>query len=588
MAIPDQFLDELVARSDIADVVGSYVHLTPKGGSLWGCCPFHNEKTPSFHVVPDRQMYKCFGCGKGGGVISFVMEIEHLPFMEAVRLLAQRAGMEMPESGVSDDFRRKKERLLALNKEAARFFHQRLLSPEGAAGAEYLFGKRRLSRGVVTRFGLGVSPDGWDGLLTAITAKGYTKRELLDAGLAVDSKKGRVYDRFRGRVMFPIIDLRGDVIGFGGRVLDGSEPKYLNSPDTIIYNKSRNLFALNLARKSKQGRIILTEGYMDTISLHQAGFDCAVASLGTSLTQEHAHLLSRYTKEAVIAYDGDTAGVSAAQRAIPILEKTGIQVKVLQVRGAKDPDEFIQKYGREAFQKLITGSENHIEYRLRQIQSQYNLEDDTQRVDFLRACAAMLATLPSPVEREVYGSRMAALAGVTPETMAQEIKREGERRLRQAKKQQERKDLTPAMQLQPRNYGIRYENLRSARAEEGVLRLMLLEPSLFRQDLGLKPEQFSCPLLGKVYTLLLQQLEEGRNVQLSTLAGELEPQEMSHLASILDQPESLPNSGQALRDYITIIQTEALKRSGEGELDPLLAARNKFREKKAYGGSVHE
>ncbi len=588
MAIPEAFLDELVARNEISDVVSSYVHLTRKGNNLWGLCPFHNEKTPSFSVSTDKQIYHCFGCGKGGGVISFIMEIENLPFVEAVRLLAQRSGMELPENGENEGYRRRKERLLALNKEAARFFHQRLLSPQGAAGAEYLFGKRKLSKGVVTRFGLGMSPDGWDGLITAMIAKGYTKRELLDAGLAVDNKKGRIYDRFRNRVMFPIIDLRGEVIGFGGRVLDGSEPKYLNSPDTVIYNKSRNLFALNLARKSKQGRIILTEGYMDTISLHQAGFDCAVASLGTSLTQEHAHLLSRYTKEAVIAYDGDGAGVSAAQRAIPILEKTGIQVKVLQVRGAKDPDEFIQKYGREAFQKLITGSENHIEYRLRQIQTKYNLEDDTQRVDFLRECAAMLATLPSPVEREVYGGRMAALAGVSPETMAQEIKREGERRLRQAKKQQERKDLTPAIQLQPKNYGIRYENLRSARAEEGVLRLMLLEPDLFRDIPDLKPEQFSSPLLGKVYALLLRRLEEGRSIQLSTLAAELEPQEMSHLASILEQPESLPNSRQALRDYIAIIQTEALKRGGDGELDPLLAARNKFREKKAYGGNGHE
>ena len=587
MAIPEAFLDELVARSEISDVVSSYVHLTRKGNNLWGLCPFHNEKTPSFSVSTDKQIFHCFGCGKGGGVISFVMEIEHLPFVEAVRVLAQRAGMELPENGENEGYRRRKERLLALNKEAARFFHQLLLSPAGAAGAEYLFGKRRLSKGIVTRFGLGMSPDSWDGLLTAMAEKGYTKRELLDAGLAVDSKKGRIYDRFRNRVMFPIIDLRGEVIGFGGRVLDGSEPKYLNSPDTLIFNKSRNLFALNLARKSKQGRIILTEGYMDTISLHQAGFDCAVASLGTSLTQEHAHLLSRYTKEAVIAYDGDSAGVSAAQRAIPILEKTGLSVKVLQVRGAKDPDEFIQTYGREAFQKLISGSENHIEYRLRQIQSQYNLEDDAQKVEFLRACAALLATLPSPVEREVYGGRMAALAGVSPETMAQEVQREGKRRLRQAQKQQERRDLTPAVQLQPRSYGIRYENLRSARAEEGVLRLMLLEPELIREVPDLRAEQFSSPLLGKVYTLLRRRLEAGHSVQLSTLAGELEPQEMSHLAAILEQPESLANSRQALHDYIAILETEAAKR-GDGEVDPLLAAREKFREKKSYGGSGHE
>ena len=584
MAIPEAFIDELVARSEISDVVSSYVHLTRKGNNLWGLCPFHSEKTPSFSVSPEKQIYHCFGCGKGGGVISFVMEMENLPFVEAVRLLAQRAGMEMPESGGSESYRRRKERLLALNKEAARFFHAKLRSPEGAAGAEYLFRKRGLSQGIVTRFGLGVAPDGWDNLIRAMQEKGYTKRELLDAGLAVDNKKGRVYDRFRNRVMFPIIDLRGEVIGFGGRVLDDSTPKYLNSPDTVIYNKSRNLFALNIAKKSKLGRIILTEGYMDTISLHQAGFDCAVASLGTSLTAEHAQLLSKYTKEAVIAYDGDGAGVKAAQRAIPILEKTGIQVRVLQMRGAKDPDEFIKKFGREAFAKLLDQSENHIDYRLRQIQVKYDLEDDAQRVEFLREAAAMLSTLSSPVEREVYGAKAAAAAGITAEAMAQEVKREYYRRVKQAKKQQERKDLTPAAQLQPREYGIRYANMRSGRAEEGVLRLMLLEPGLFRETGSLTAEQFSVPVLGKVYGLLQKRFREGRSTQLAALAGELTPEEMSHLAAILDRPEDLANSQRALRDYISIIQTEALKRTGENQMDPLLAAREKYREKKAYGG----
>ena len=513
------------------------------------------------------------------------MEMENLPFVEAVRFLAQRAGMEMPETGENEGYRRRKERLLALNKEAARFFHATLCSPAGAAGAEYLFGKRGLSRGTVTRFGLGVAPDGWDHLIETMKSKGYTKRELLDAGLAVDNKKGRVYDRFRNRVMFPIIDLRGEVIGFGGRVLDDSTPKYLNSPDTVIYNKSRNLFALNIAKRSKLGRIILTEGYMDTISLHQAGFDCAVASLGTSLTQEHAQLLSRYTKEAVIAYDGDGAGVKAAQRAIPILEKTGIQVKVLQMRGAKDPDEFIKKYGREAFARLLDQSENHIEYRLRQIQVKYDLTDDGQKVEFLREAAAMISTLPSPVEREVYGGRAAESAGVTPEAMAQEVKREYQRRMKAAQKQQERRDLTPAAQLQPKAYGIRYPNMRSGRAEEGVLRLMLLEPALFREAGTLTPEQFSVPVLGRVYAMLRERFEQGRSTQFSALAGELTPEETSFLSGILEKPESLAHSQQALRDYIAVIQTEALKRTGESEnADPLLAARDKFREKKAYGG----
>ena len=586
MAIPESFIDELVARSEITDVVSSYVRLTRKGSNYWGLCPFHNEKTPSFSVSQEKQIYHCFGCGKGGGVISFIMAIENLPFVEAVRLLAQRAGMEVPETGENEGYRRRKERLLTLNKEAARFFHETLKGPAGAAGAEYLFGKRGLSRGTVTRFGLGVAPDGWDNLIQAMTAKGFSKRELLDAGLAVDSKKGRIYDRFRNRVIFPIIDLRGEVIGFGGRVLDDSTPKYLNSPDTPVYNKSRNLFALNIARKSKQGRIILTEGYMDTISLHQAGFDCAVASLGTSLTQEHAQLLSRYTKEAIIAYDGDGAGVKAAQRAIPILEQTGIQVRVLRVTGAKDPDEFIKTYGPEAFGRLLNQSENHIEYRLRQIAAQYDLSDDQQKVEYLRSAAEMLSTLPSPVEREVYGVRVAEQTGLSADTMAREIQQAYNRRIKKAKKQQERRDLTPSIQLQPKERGLRYENLRSALAEEGLLRLMMLEPALFREadPTGLEPERFSAPLLGKVYDLLRERFRRGSSTQLAALAGVLEPEEMSHMVQILEKPEDLSHSQQALRDYIDVIETEAVTRTGQAEVDPLMAARKKFREKKAYGG----
>ena len=299
MAIPSSFKDELVARSDIVDVVSDYVTLTPKGGSYWGLCPFHGEKTPSFHVLPDRQLYHCFGCGKGGGVVSFVMEMENLPFLDALRLLAKRAGMEFPEGDLDESSRRKRNRLLNLNKEAARFFHSQLHSPVGQPGLDYLQ-RRGLSKGIMTRFGLGFAPDSWDSLIRAMAQKGYEKRDLLDAGLAVSNQKGSIYDRFRNRVMFPIIDLRGDVIGFGGRVLGEGTPKYLNSPDTPVFNKSRNLFALNLAKNTKLGRIVLTEGYMDTISLYQAGFDCAVASLGTSLTADHAKLLSRFTKEVVI------------------------------------------------------------------------------------------------------------------------------------------------------------------------------------------------------------------------------------------------------------------------------------------------
>ena len=583
MPIPERFLDELIARTDIVDLVPESVRLTKKGNSYWGCCPFHSEKTPSFHVVPDRQMYKCFGCGKGGGAINFVMEMENLPFRDAVEVLAKRAGLEMPADtgGPSAGARARREKLLAINKQAARTFHKWLYEPEGAQGLAYLR-KRGLSQRTLTRFGLGFAPNRWDALIEALAQEGYDKRDLLDAGLAVNNKDGRIYDRFRNRVMFPIIDIRGEVIGFGGRVMDDSTPKYLNSPDTPVYNKSRNVFALNIAKKSKAGRVILTEGYMDTISLHQAGFDSAVASLGTSLTAEHAQLLSRYFPEAIISYDGDGAGIAAAQRAIPLLEKAGLKVRVLRVTGAKDPDEFIKSYGRDAFARLLDQSENQVDYRLDQLRAQYNLEDDTQRVAFLQDAAQLLSTLSSPVEREIYGGHAAQAAGVSPEVMAQEVKKAFSRRVRKQQKQQERRDLTPAVQLQPKQRGLRYENIRSARAEEGVIRLLLLDPSLAGDMEQLREEDFSSPLLGKAYALLLRRARDGLSTQLPLLAGELTGEEMDHLAYVAGQPESLANSRRSLADYIAVIRGEALKRSGVSGDDLLLAAQQKNFQKKAY------
>ena len=581
MALPDHFLDELIARTDLVDLVSQSVRLTKKGNSYWGCCPFHSEKTPSFHVVPDRQIYKCFGCGKGGGAINFVMELENLSFREAVEVLAKRAGMAMPQWGSSPGARERREKLLTINREAARIFHRWLYQPEGAAGLDYLR-RRGLSKATLTRFGLGFAPDRWDGLITQLGQMGYDKRDLLDAGLAVNNRDGRIYDRFRNRVMFPIIDVRGEVIGFGGRVMDDSTPKYLNSPDTPVYNKSRSIFALNLAKRSKADRVILTEGYMDTIALHQAGFDSAVASLGTALTPDHAQLLSRYFRQAILAYDGDKAGVSAAQRAIPLLEKAGLKVRVLRVTGAKDPDEYIKAYGPDAFARLLDQSENQVDYRLAQLQSQYNLEDDGQRVTFLQEAAKLLATLPSPVEREIYGGHAAQTAGITPEAMAMEVKKAVSQRLRREEKQLTRKVLTPASQLQPQSRALRYENIRSARAEEGVIRLLMLDPAIHRSLDGLEPEEFSSPLLSRAYDLLRQRAQEGLSTQLAALAGEFDAEEMAHLAQVADQPETLANSGRALADYIAVIRREALRRSGGSESQLLLAAQRKNLEKKAY------
>lgn len=592
MAIPEQFIDELVARSDIADVVSSYVHLTQKGGNLWGLCPFHNEKTPSFAVSPDKQIYHCFGCGKGGGVISFIMEMENLSYPDAIRLLAQRAGMEVPDTGTDEAGRKKRARILEANKQAARFYYEYLNSPGGKRVQDYI-AQRQISRRYAVRFGLGAAPDSWDELTKALTARGFSKMELIDAGLAVAGKNGGVYDKFRSRLMLPVIDVRGDVVGFTSRILPGEEgAKYLNTPETMVFRKGRLIYALNLAKTTKRPNLVLVEGNIDVITLHQAGFDNVVATMGTALTEEHARVLARYTKELVLCYDNDAAGKKSTQRVLDILKNADLTVRVLQLPNAydsegkpikQDPDDFVKKFGPAAFEKCLNGSAGQNDYRLGDLMSRHDLSSEEGRLAYLKEAVATVAALQSPIEREIYGNKAAAAAGISGQAFAQEMERYRKNRVWQAKKRQERRDLTPTIRVQPRERELRYTDVRSARAEEGVLRLLLLEPSLFPAVERLEPEQFSAPVLAKIYGLLRQRHREGRSVQLAALTGELTAEEMSCLVEIMDQPQVLSNSEQALKDYIEIIETQALKRGGS-EQDPLLAAREKFREKKAYGG----
>lgn len=596
MAIPEQFIDDLVARSDIADVVSSYVHLTRKGSNLWGLCPFHNEKTPSFSVSPDKQIYHCFGCGKGGGVISFVMEMENLPFVDAVKLLAKRAGLEVPESGENEAYRKKRARLLELSKDAARFYHDYLTGPGGQRVRDYI-AQRQISPRTATRFGLGAAPDQWDALTKAMTAKGYTKMDLIDAGLAVAGKNGGIYDKFRARLMLPVIDVRGEVLGFTSRILPGEEgAKYLNTPETTLFKKGRLIYALNFAKNTKRPNLVLVEGNIDVITLHQAGFDNVVATMGTALTEEHARILARYTKELVLCYDNDAAGKQSTDRVLNILKHADLSVRVLQLPNAydaegkpvkQDPDDFIKKFGPAAFEKCLNGSAGQNDYRLDSLQARHDLSDEEGRLAYLKEAVATVAALESPIEREIYGNKAAAAAGISAAAMAQEVARYRKDKTWQARRTQAKKDLSPATQLQPKVRQLRYDNIRSARAEEGVIRLLFLEPALLEQTGGLLPEQFSSPLLGRIYALLRQRHSQGLSLQPGTLAGDLTAEEMGHLTGILEQPESRSNSSQALHDYLEIIETESAKRGGTG-LDPLMAARDKFREKKSYGGQPHE
>lgn len=597
MPFPQNFLDELTSRCDIVDVVGSYVHLTKKGANLFGLCPFHSEKTGSFSVAPDKQIYYCFGCKKGGGVVNFIMEEENLSFPDAVRFLAKRAGMEVPEEESDREAGRRRQRLLDLNRDAARFYHQMLQQPEGRAVQEYL-DRRRIKRATAVNFGLGASLDQWDALMTAMLHKGYTKSELLTAGLAVQNKNGGLYDKFRGRLMFPVIDVRGDVVAFGGRVLDKAEPKYMNSTETPVYSKRRELYGLNLAKKTKRPNIILCEGNIDVVMLHQAGFDNAVASMGTAMTQEQARLLSRYTKEIVLCYDNDGAGKTATERALQVLHNSEFSVRVLQLPRRKtedgelvkqDPDDFIKNQGADAFQKLLSGSENGMEFRLAQIQGKYDLTDDRQRLEYAGEASELLAGLESPVERDIYTVRAAEAAKLTPEAMKLEVQRAFKRRVAKEKKARERRELNPTMELQPKDRALRYTNVRSALAEEGVLRLLLLDDSLFPKDAPpLREEAFSSPLLGRVFSLLWRQREAGGTPRLAALAETLSSEEMSHITNLCQKPESVANGRQALADYIAVVQKEAAKRDSGETVDPLLAATEKFKDRKTgNGGKQH-
>ena len=571
MRFDDSFLNDLTARNDIADVVGSYVNLSKKSGSnLFGLCPFHNEKTPSFSVSTDKQIYHCFGCGKGGGVINFVMEIEGVSFPEAVEMLAKRAGMELPQQDVDDESRRR-ARLYQLNRDAARFFYERLVSSEGIKGQEYME-RRKISASTATRFGLGYAPDSWYALLNEMHSKGYTDKELVDADLIRPGKKGGFYDTFRNRLMFPVIDIRGNVIGFSGRILGDGEPKYLNSKETAVFSKGNNLFGLNLAKKSKSGYIILVEGNIDVVSLHQAGFDSAVASLGTSLTPDQARLISRYTNKVIISYDNDGAGKKASQRAIDILGKLDIKVNILQMNGAKDPDEYIKANGADAFNNLILRSEDQQDFRLNEILKKFDLNDDAQKVTYLKEASRLIATFPSQLEREVYSMRAAENAGVKPDSILSEVSRIRKGMISGAKKSGEREEMRPTRSIQPAARDLRYNNPASAVAEEGIIRLIYLDPSL-AQCCSLKQEDFSSEALGDIYSVLTRRAEAGAEINTSVLSSELDSEHISLLVNILSKPEDISSGAATMREYCSCVQ----KQNNTVEKEDLSSLAGKFK-----------
>jgi len=576
MPIPESFLQEVSDRNDIADVVSGYVRLNKKSGSnLFGLCPFHSEKTPSFSVAPDKQIYHCFGCGKGGGVYNFIMEIENLTFPEAVDFLAKRVGLQVPEENRDDPESRRREQLFKLNKDAGRFFYKQFLSDAGAPAQDYAL-RRELTPATVKKFGLGYAPDSWDSLVKAMKALGYSEGLMLQAGLVRKGKKGGVYDTFRNRLMFPVFDVRGNVIGFSGRILGDGEPKYMNSPETPVFNKSKNLFGLNLAKKTKLGYIILCEGNVDVVALHQAGFDNAVASLGTSLTPEQARLISRYVSEVVIAYDGDTAGQKATARAISILEKLDIKVRVLTMTGAKDPDEYIKKFGADSFRNLLEKSEDHTDYTLGKIKDKYDLTSPESKLNFLKEAEQYIATFSGKAEREVYAMRVAEMIGVSAQAVRDDVENLRRRNSGRNKRQAEKQEISAVGKSPIR--AIRYDNSRSAMAEEGIIRLLYLDSQLFDRISPPEPEQFTVPELGNIYRAI-RKLGKTEDVTIAKLSGDLTNDEISLLTVILQKPETVANGQKALSDYIEIMESE--RRNKLDDMD-LASFADTMRKKKAY------
>lgn len=565
MALSDNFLQELKMKTDIEDVISTYVTLKRRGATLVGLCPFHNEKTPSFTVYPATQSFYCFGCGAGGDAITFVKKIENLDYLDAVKTLAQRAGLQMPQEGFDDSLSKRRRRILEMNREAARFYHSVLLSPEGKVGYDYYIG-RALSAATINHFGLGFAPNQWDALLKHMRAKGYQPAELVDAGLARKGQKG-YYDNFRNRVMTPIIDVRGNVIAFGGRVLDDSKPKYINTGDTLVYKKTNELFALNFAKDSKEDALILCEGYMDVIAMHQAGFTNAVAGCGTALTTEQVRLISRYAKEVILTYDADEAGQKALQKAMTLFDQTDVKVRIPALVGGKDPDEIIRTYGRDKFKGMLEGASNETEFRLLALRRQYNLATTQGKIDFIGGALQFLATLP-PVEQDLYVSRLSEELGVERQNMKVQLQdlvaRQGNRR----EKREFNRIVQENMRKTARETMATDASLRKLRAEDRLISLLLRYPDCSRLCKDFDPQWLTPGFAQRVFTLILQRLENGDGTELMDLRDRLTDDEMGRLSGIIARGGESADAKQEFSDCLQTIRAEQQKKQeSAAELD---------------------
>lgn len=553
MALSEDFLYQLRNANSIETIMSSYTNLKRRGHNYVCLCPFHSEKTPSCTIYVDTQSFYCFGCGAGGDVITFIMKSENLSYIEAVKYLAERANIALPDEELDDKSGKIKQRVYEINRTAAKFFYSQLKSPAGRVGLQYLL-ERGLTPETIKKYGLGFAEDKWTTLTNYMLSEGFTEDELVISGLCGRSKSGRVFDVFRNRVIFPIIDLRGNVIAFGGRLLSGEGPKYLNSSDTPVFKKSRNLFSLNFAKASNEKRLILAEGYMDVIAINQAGFSNVVATLGTALTPEQARLMSQYAEEIIIAYDSDEAGQKATYKAINLLSEVGLKTKILKTNDAKDPDEFIKKFGSTRFKLLLDNSEGAIVFEINKCKNGLDMDSDVGRVEYLRRVTKVLSEIVSPVEREVYISRVANEQGVSKETILFEVNANIKKRQKSQDKKEwrnitnqffsKRDNINPEASKYPRE----------AKAEAGIIAFLLLHPDKFDVITEkISPENFVTSFNKKVYESLILHLQSSYEVSISTFNGEFSPDEMGKISEILAKSREIEINEQTVLDYIDVL-----------------------------------
>ena len=558
MAIPDDIINEIKYRNEIETTISQYVNLKRRGKNLVGLCPFHSEKTPSFTVYPESSSFYCFGCGVGGDVFTFTSLIENLDYIESVKLLAERSGVTLPHDGYDDSLQKLKNRVYDINRETARFFHNVLMSESGKWALNYLL-ERGLTLNTIKHFGLGAAPDSWDSLINHLKSKGFSLEEMLTANVIGKSTRGSYYDRFRKRVMFPIINIRGNVVAFSGRAMPGEDKqggKYVNTSDTPVYKKSENLFGINYAKNYCQDRIILVEGNMDVISLHQAGFENAVAPLGTAFTSEQVNLLARYTKEIVLMLDSDAAGQKAIRRASQLLENTGLSVRVVLIPDGKDPDEYIKKNGPERFKALLDGAVSDIEYKLLTASQDLDLSSDDGRLKYLSKAAEVISASDDVMTRDIYIGRLCEKYGVSRTALTTKVDELRKHMNRNRQKQEFTEIIRPKLTKSDINPE-RKRSLKGTAAEETLIAVLLQHPDFCSDaELKLPPEKLITNLNRRIYKTILATVKEGKELDISIFAKDLLPAELGYLVALQNGDKASKNAKIVLKDCIEVILEE--------------------------------